>query len=122
MASAAIASKRLTEQEAPDPAPHGAPRRAASDGAGKENQDRRNGTLQRWTRRTEAFAPDRRAEPDLLVELAQHGLDRRQLRLHLDDKYERGIRVPAKEIDRSALAVARIRHLGNCRPAAPLEE
>src|SRR5207244_10847485 len=74
------------------------------------------------TGRAETFPPDRRGESHLFVQFAQGSLDRHQLRLHLDDEQQRRIRVRAEQVDRSALSVARIRHLWDCRPAALLEE
>ena len=64
---------------------------------------------------------DVRRQPELLVVLAQRGLDRDQLRLHLNHEQRLRTHMPSEEIDGAALAEDRVRHLRADLPAPPGE-
>ena len=70
----------------------------------------------------EPFAPDHGAESGLLIQLPESGLERRELRLHLDDEQGRGRRMGGKHVDRAALAIARVRHLDGHLPTEASEQ
>ena len=66
---------------------------------------------------TEPFLCDLRRETLFLVVLSKCRLDRRDLRLDLDDHQRRCRGVPREKVDRTALTVDRIRDFGRDLPA-----
>ena len=59
----------------------------------------------------EAFACDRRRQASLLIELAQHALERRHVRFDFHREHDPEAWMPRKDVERPALAEVRVRHL-----------
>jgi hypothetical protein len=69
----------------------------------------------------EPLAHDLGRQADLLVQLSQRAFGGQQLRLHLDHDEVTSFGGPAEDIERSALSIFRVGHLGPNRPTEPLE-
>ena len=70
----------------------------------------------------ELLRDDPTGQPDLLIVLSECLLERNKVCLHLDHHERSTGFVPPEQVDRSALAVDGIRHLGPDLPTAPAKE